>query len=209
MRSHRWPLYGVLGACVLVVFLTLGPGWPARDSLYLYWGLSRESLSDGRWWTFLTHALMHGNWWHALFNLASLWVLGRHLCDCHGPWVFATVLGAGTVAGGIGQLLLAPVGILVGISGGVMAMITAAGFLWGDRMVGFGFGTWRFGRVKGSHLGWGILAAAWLFVLASPFFPESGVAIGHACHAAAALAGAVIAWVARASAPFSRPAPGW
>lgn len=207
MRSHRWPLYGVLAACVLMVILTQGPGWPARDSIYLYWGLSRESLHEGRWWTFLTHALMHGTWWHALFNLASLWVLGRHLCDQHGPGVFGMVLGAGTVAGGIGQILLAPVGVLIGISGGVMAMITAAGFLWDERHVGFGLGSRHFGRLKGRYLGWGVLIAAWLFVLAAPFFPESGAAIGHACHAAAALAGSGIVWIARATAPVGRSFP--
>jgi hypothetical protein len=71
--------------------------------------------------------------------------------------------------------------------------------------MGFGLGPVRLGEVKGKYLGWGVLIAAISFVLISPWLPEGGVAIGHACHAGAALCGAIIAWCAKAVAPFGEP----
>jgi membrane associated rhomboid family serine protease len=205
MVSRRWPLFLLLAVATVLAFWTSGPGWPWRDGLFLEYGLSREALAGGRWWTWLTHALLHGSWWHALFNILSLWFVGKHLCDHYGPAFFSAVIAAGTFAGGLAQLVVLGDGLLIGISGGIMAMLTCAAFLWHDRPIGFGIGFVRLGEVKGKYLGWGVLIAAFTFVLISPWLPEGGVAIGHACHAGAALGGAVIAWCAVAFAPVGAP----
>ena len=201
MNPRRWPLWILLGLTTALAIWTSGPGWAWRDDLYLEYGLSREALVAGRWWTWLTHASLHGSWWHALFNLASLWVIGRHLCDRYGPAFFLSVLAAGIISGGLAQMSVLGEGLLIGVSGGVMAMITCAAFLWDNRPIGFGLGGLRIGEVKGRYLGWGVLCASIVFAAISPWLPERGIAIGHACHAGAAVCGAVIAWAARAFAP--------
>lgn len=201
MVLRRWPLIVFFAVAALLAFWTSGPAWPWRDGLFLDYGLSRESVAAGRWWTWLTHAFLHGSWWHALFNLISLWIIGRHLCDRYGPAFFLAVIGAGTIGGGLAQLVVLRDGLLIGISGGIMAMITCAAFLWDDRPIGIGLGPVRLGELRGKHLGWGVLIAALTFVFISPWLPEGGIAIGHACHAGAALCGAIIAWGARAVAP--------
>ena len=207
MALRRWPLFVLLAVATLLAIWTNGPGWPWRDGLFLEYGLSRGALADGRWWTWLTHALLHGSWWHALFNLISLWFVGRHLCDHHGPAFFLAVLGAGTLGGGLAQLVVLGDGLLIGISGGIMAMLVCAAFLWDEHRIGFGLGPVRLGEVKGKYLGWGVLLTAIVFVLISPWLPEGGIAIGHACHAGAAICGAIVAWSAMAVAPVGEPRP--
>lgn len=204
MVPRRSPLWIVFAVAAALAFWTGGPGWPWREEIFLSHGLSREGLAEGRWWTWLTHAFLHGSWWHAVFNLLSLWYVGKHLCDHYGPAFFLAVLGSGTIGGGIAQLAVLKDGVLIGISGGIMAMITCAAFLWHDRPVGFGLASLRLGEVKGKFLGFGVLAAAIAFVLLAPMMPEGGIAIGHACHAGAALCGAAIAWAARAFAPVAQ-----
>lgn len=202
MVSRRWPLYLSLVVVTLLAIWTSGPGWPWRDGLYLDYGLSKEAVASGRWWTWLSHALLHGSWWHALFNILSLWFVGRHLCDRYGAAFFLAVLVAGTIGGGMAQLVVLGEGLLIGISGGIMAMVTCAAFLWDDRLIGIGLGPIPLGQLRGKFLGWGVLGAALLFVLIARWLPEGGIAIGHACHAGAAVCGAFIAWGARAVAPL-------
>jgi membrane associated rhomboid family serine protease len=197
MISSRWPLWLVLALCSVLAFWTQGPGWVTRDFLFAGYGLSRESLAAGHWWTYFTHAFFHGSWWHAACNLAGLWVVGRHLADQYGPGVFLALLGLGVLAGGLVQTLVGGDGILIGISGGVMAQVTAAGFLWAWRPVALRVGRWRLAQLHGSHLGWGVMTGALALALAAPWLPESGSAVGHACHAGAALAGGLAVWLAR------------
>lgn len=202
MIPRRWPLWLILAVTSALAIWTSGPGWPWRDQIFFEYGLSREGLAAGRWWTWLTHAILHGSWWHALFNLISLWVIGRHLCDRYGGAFFLCVLAAGTLGGALAQLTVLGEALLIGVSGGVMAMITCAAFLWGGRPIGFGLGPMRLGEVKGKHLGWGVLFASVAFLFLSRWMPEGGIAIGHACHAGAAVCGAVVAWGALAIAPI-------
>ena len=204
MHATRFPLRAILCVCAALVFWTQGPGWPEREIVFETFGLSREALAAGRWWTFLTHALLHGSWWHAALNLASLWVLGRHLLDHYGNGFFLALLVAGVVAGGLAQVAASAGGILIGISGAVMAMVTAAGFLWDDKPVVIRLGPLRFGQLRGRHLGWGMLAGSLLFAGIARWMPEGGIAIGHACHAGAAVAGATIVLAARLAAGKER-----
>lgn len=207
MVPRRTALWLVFAFSAALALWTGGPGWPWREDLFIAGGLSREGLAAGRWWTWLTHAFLHGSWWHALFNLLSLWFVGKHLCDRYGQGFFLALFGAGALAGGLAQLAVLSDAVLIGLSGGIMAMITCAAFLWDDRPVGFGFATLRLGEVKGKFLGWGVLGAALGFAFLSPWMPEGGIAIGHACHAGAAVCGAMIAWGARAVAPYSSVPP--
>ena len=204
MPTHRWPLVVVLAAATVAMIWTNGPGWPARDSIFLDFGLSRDSLAAGHWWSLLSHGLLHDSWGHGLLNLAGLWVVGSHVCDRHGALFFTAMCGAGVVAGGLAQVVANPTGILIGTSGGVFALVVAAGFLWDDRMIALRLGPWRFAVFRGRHLGWGVLLASALTVLLAPLLPDGGISIGHACHAGAACAGALVVGLARA---IARPAP--
>lgn len=204
MPACRWPLFLIVAVAAAVLFWTSGPGWPASDRVFLDFGLSRASLAAGHWWTLMTHAFLHGSWWHGILNLAGLWVVGRHLCDRHGGVFFTAIYFAGVVGGGLAQTALIPEGILVGASGGVFALVAAAGFLWDDRMVCLRFGPWRFAAFHGSYLGWGVLLASIIFALFAPLLHAGDSLIGHACHAGAAITGSIVAGLGRA---FARPVP--
>ena len=170
-----------------------------QEAWFRDFGLSRESLAAGHWWTFLTYSLLHGAWWHAIGNLLGLWVLGRHVLDEYGVGVFFGLFWTGVVAGGLAQIAFGDDGILIGLSGGLMALCAAAGFLWGDRRVSIGLGPWRFGVVRGRYLGWGVLLASLGCALLGHWLPSGAMDIGHWCHAGAAVAGVLaigLAWLA-------------
>lgn len=186
--------------CSVLALWTLGPGRMFRDTLYQDFGLSREGLAAGRWWTYVTYAFLHGSIWHASCNLAGLWVVSNHVLEHHGRRAYFALLLLGIVAGGLAQLATSSDGVLIGMSGGVIALVTAAGFLWHHHMVALRIGPWRLLFLQGKHLGWGVLLGTCLLAAVSPWLPAYSASIGHMCHAGAACAAAMAVLGARLAA---------
>lgn len=186
---------------------TLLAGWNREDAEpWQVWGLSREGIRQGRVWQFVSYALLHGSWFHLAVNLLFLLLVGSRVEHITGGRVVAVAVLAGAVLGGTAHVLLGT-GILVGISGGALALwMLLIGLSPESRMLPFpGPCIW---------LGWGVLLASLVLALCDPNggfgpFRELGdaleirfgswlFAIGHACHFGGGLAGWLVGlWILR------------
>jgi membrane associated rhomboid family serine protease len=125
-------IIGVVAAFQVMVFLGLGRGapiWAAADGRTAYVdaaALDPFRVQGGAWWLLLTCALMHGGLVHLLFNFSALRTLGRAM-EWRGPrgWVPVVFL-LSSLASSVASLLIPPVTLSVGASGGLMGMF---GFL--------------------------------------------------------------------------------
>jgi membrane associated rhomboid family serine protease len=89
-------------------------------------GVSRPSVADGEVWRVVTAGFLHGGLFHLMFNMFALWVLGSMLEPAIGRARFAVVYFVSVLAGSFGALLLSPVGLTVGASGGIFGLMGAA-----------------------------------------------------------------------------------
>lgn len=90
-------------------------------------GLSGAALTDGQWWQFLTFPCLHDSPWpfHLLANMLLLYFAGREVEPIIGPRHFLTLYGLGIFAGGAFHFLVMPNHVMVGVSGGVGAVLAA------------------------------------------------------------------------------------
>ena len=175
----------------------------AADANALYWtfGLSREGFFSGKWWALLSYAGLHGSWIHALLNGLAMVFLGARVERIGGVKWLAGLFVFGTLAGGVLHLAFESERILVGGSGGIMAMLL---FLTGvsaqARLRFLPLSGKNFGRgillgslflmVTRPDLGWPVLSGMGEWIQRISF--ESVYAVSHACHAGGAIAG--LAW---------------
>jgi membrane associated rhomboid family serine protease len=164
---------------------------------YEWLGLSRAGISVSRYWQIISHGWLHGSWGHLLVNAVLMWLLGTRLELMMGWRVMLGVTVSGIVTGGVMHLLLGH-GLLVGISGGAMALLLCLASLSPDaRVMPLG--------ISARNLGRGVLIGELLLALADPalgmpvflriggWLVDQGFAsvfqLGHACHFGGGLAG--------------------
>ncbi len=96
----------------------------ARESFARY--IVAEHAAD--LWTYATYALLHGSWPHVIFNALWLAAFGAPVARRCGAWRYGLIALAGSVAGAILHVALAPLSTtpLVGASAGVSALMAAA-----------------------------------------------------------------------------------
>lgn len=204
----RSPASWALAVVVMILhavfagYVTMGEaaGW------YYQLGLERAGFLSGKIWQIGSHAFVHGGWWHAGLNALFVLLIGSRVEHISGRAVMLRVVAAGIIGGGAGHLLMGA-GLLVGMSGGCMALLLLLTTLSPQsRMMPL--------PVSGRSLGFGILLAALLLALVNPQlgapgFSEIGRAMerhglgswfkmGHACHFGGALAGWIYGrWILR------------
>jgi membrane associated rhomboid family serine protease len=211
MRSRSWFPARSYGLWLLVLLCTVlalwleGPGRPGRERVFALAGLSHDGLAAGFWWTWLSYGLLHGSWWHAGLNLLSLAVVGWQIAREWGQAAMLAVVAAGTVAGGLVQMAMVSDGLLIGLSGGIFALVVAATLHWDERIVYIGLGPVRLAHLRGRSLGRGLLIGALVLAVVAWLRPQWAGGIGHACHAGGAIAG-FLAWWAGARLRSRRPA---
>ncbi|HET7463595.1 MAG TPA: rhomboid family intramembrane serine protease [Longimicrobium sp.] len=94
-------------------------------------GMLPEAVRHGEWWRLLSYGVLHAHPLHIGLNLLALWSLGK-LMEVHANRaLLSPVLLAGIVGGGLIGLVMGPDIPMVGVSGGLLAVI---GFL---AVVGF------------------------------------------------------------------------
>jgi membrane associated rhomboid family serine protease len=164
---------------------------------YETFGLSREGFLTGKIWQVLTHAALHGAWWHVALNALFVLLIGSRVEHVAGAAVTLRVLLAGVLGGAVIHLLLGS-GLLVGLSGGCMALLLVLTTLSPhSRMMPL--------PVSGRSLGMGIILAALIFTLLNPALELPALSdagrwlvvkghgqwfqMGHACHLGGALSG--------------------
>jgi len=167
------------------------PGW------FVSLGLSRAGFLSGHIWQIASYGLVHGSWWHAAINALLVLLIGARIEHITGGRTMWLTTLAGVVGGGLCHLLLGS-GLLVGLSGGCMALLLLATTLSPQsRMLPL--------PVSGRSLGLGLLLAALILTLLNPALGVPGACrlgqwlsarglggwfqIGHACHLGGGLAG--------------------
>ena len=192
----------VLLAILLVHLWTLAEVGSGNEvAWYRMFGLSREGMSESRYWQIFSHGWLHGSWGHLLVNAVLMWLLGTRLELMMGWRVMLLVTFSGIVAGGLVHLLLGH-GLLVGISGGALALLLCLASLSPDaRVLPLG--------VSARNLGRGLLIGELLLALADPMLGMPGFSqlgawlvdqgfasvfqLGHACHFGGGLMGMLFA----------------
>ncbi len=164
---------------------------------YEWFGLSRSGVSGGKLWEILSYGLLHGSWWHVGINALFVLLIGSRIEHMAGGKTVHSVLMAGVAGGGLCHLTLGN-GLLVGLSGGCLALMLLLTTLSPQsRMMPI--------PVSGKNLGLGILLAALLLALLDPSLNAPGFSqigsemvnfglgswfkMGHACHLGGGLAG--------------------
>lgn len=180
-----WVIF--LAAAIVAVVVESVPQEKALE-VFGRWGLSAESLREGRWWTLFTHALLHGAWWHALINLVAFRCLAFPTAAARGTLSVLTLFFLGIVGGGLAQIIARPETTLVGMSGGLFALAVAACLAWDPDEVAIRIGRWRLARLRGRSLGFGFLGGALALWAASSLSGSPGI-MADECHAVGAIIG--------------------
>jgi membrane associated rhomboid family serine protease len=189
---------------VLVVLMLLAHLWTQVEvgagnevAWYQWLGLSREGMSESSYWQIFSHGWLHGSWGHLVVNAVLVWLLGTRLELMMGWRVILGVTFSGIAAGGLVHLLLGH-GLLVGISGGAMALLLCLASLSPDaRLLPLG--------LSARNLGRGVMIGELLLAVADPMLGMPGFSqlgdwlvdqgfasvfqLGHACHFGGGLSG--------------------
>jgi membrane associated rhomboid family serine protease len=193
-----------LSVILIFIHVLLSLAVQETQEIYELLGLSLSGVSQGRLWEFVSYGLLHGSWWHLAVNVSLVLLLGTKIQRILGVKKSILVVLLGIVVGGLGHLLFnlfLPVterGVLVGISGGAMALLLCLTTLDPDTQL-------RGMRIRFKHLGMGFLLSALLLTLLTPSleivgFTNVGAAmvqafggdifyVSHACHFGGGLAG--------------------
>jgi membrane associated rhomboid family serine protease len=132
-RADAPATYAIIAACVLayVAEMVAGGGAGAFDgggSVFLDFGLFGPAVADGEIYRVVTSAFLHAGLLHLGFNMFALYILGTLLEPAIGTARFVGIYAVSVLAGSAGALLLDPLELTVGASGGVFGLM-AAGFL--------------------------------------------------------------------------------
>lgn len=171
---------------VLEVFLLGGAGGLDLSG----WALSGQALSEGRWWSLLTHLFLHANLLHLMVNVLALWFVGPEVEWMLGRVKYVVLYLLSGVAGGLLQTAFsAPTAELVGASGAVCGVLlsftTAHPEMPLRALLFFVLPV----SMKAKTLGWGIIAVSLLCAVLR-IVPQ----VGHLAHLGGALMGAVLTW---------------
>ncbi|MES2476085.1 MAG: rhomboid family intramembrane serine protease [Verrucomicrobiota bacterium] len=189
-----------------LVSLVGGHDFPPARGWFEILGLSQSGMLSGKVWQIASYGLLHGGWWHLGINALFILLFGSRIEHMAGHRMMLLAMLSGVLGGGLFHLLLGA-GLLVGISGGCMALLLLLTTLSPEsRMMPLG--------VSGRSLGLGILLAAGLLALVDPSVRIPGLndfgrwieaqgmgawfKMGHACHLGGGLAGWLIGrWTLR------------
>jgi len=86
-------------------------------------GLFGPAVAEGEWWRLFTHATLHAGIIHFAFNMFILWWVGRLLEPRLGAGRYLGVFLVSVLGGGALGLLLDPLVLGVGISGGIFGLM--------------------------------------------------------------------------------------
>ncbi len=214
-QLRRSPASWVLFWLVMAIhaLVAIAGGVERVGGLYENLGLSREGFLAGKVWQIISYGLLHGAWWHAGLNGLFVLLIGSRIEHAAGPIMLMKVVVAGVLGGGVFHLLLGN-GLLVGLSGGCLAILLLLVTLSPQsRMFPL--------PVSGRNLGLGILLAELILTLMDPAlgFPWMSVLgeklvqhgqgawfqMGHACHFGGGLAGWLCGrWILRPRVTLAR-----
>jgi membrane associated rhomboid family serine protease len=122
--------YVLIGLCVLVFVGELASGGNldrlGGGSLNLDFGLFGPAVADGEPYRIITYGFLHAGILHLGLNMFALYILGRLLEPAIGTARFVGIYAVSVLAGALGALVLDPLELTVGASGGVFGLMAAA-----------------------------------------------------------------------------------
>jgi len=205
--GHATTCWTVFGTVIAVqTFVSLSGGVNSLELLFQTLGLSREEFLSGKIWQIFSHGLLHGGWWHAGLNGLFLLLIGSRIEHIAGRSTTFWLILSGVLCGGLLHLMIGS-GLLIGLSGGCMALLLfLATTSPQSRMMPL--------PISGRNLGLGVMLAALVLALIDPglnlpgfsavgrLLADQGMAagfrIGHACHFGGGLAGWLFGrWILR------------
>lgn len=141
-RADAPATYVLVGLCVAAFFAELASGadlmgGTSNSSVVIDGGLFAVAademgqligVAEGQPYRIVTAAFLHSGIIHLALNMFALYILGRLLEPGIGTARFVAIYAVAVLAGSCGALLLDPLELTVGASGGVFGLM-AAGFL--------------------------------------------------------------------------------
>ena len=118
--------YAIIAICVLVFIaeaatgLLTGPGSSVESALLYY-----APLTASQPWRMITTLFVHASVLHILFNMFSMFILGRQLEPLVGRARFAALFLLSGVGGSVAVLLTSPATPVVGASGAIFGLFGA------------------------------------------------------------------------------------
>lgn len=139
-------------------------------------------------WQLISYMFIHLDFWHIFMNMLMLWMFGMEVENTWGSKKFLLFFIACGIAGGLSNLLIAPLfsspGATIGASGGVYGVLVAFAMLFPNRYVYIYF----FLPLKAKYLITGLIAIEVFYGVTGS---REGVA--HMAHLGGAILGAI--WV--------------
>ena len=191
------------GACVagymLEIFFLSG----ARGADLSQWALSGNALSEGRWWTLVTHLFLHANLLHLLVNVLGLWFIGPEVEYLLGRAKYLVLYFLSGIAGGLLQTFFSPpTSELIGASGSVSGLLLSFTTAYPEMPLRALLFFILPVSMKAKTLGRGLIVVSFLCALLR-IVPQ----VGHLAHLGGALMGGLLTWWWLPSTPRpSRPA---
>jgi membrane associated rhomboid family serine protease len=193
----------VLALCVCLEALRIYGSWRGEEALGAAFDESTLLVElgaldfglvalDGEYWRLLTHGFVHGGLLHSGLNLWLLWSLRHETEKRWGALVYLVVLLGGVVGGGAAWYLLAEGGRLVGISGGLCALLALRCC---DRPLRSDASDQTFESTLRSSLARGIVGLLIFGFVANQVL--SGFLVSQAAHCGGLLVGLCAAWFQR------------
>jgi membrane associated rhomboid family serine protease len=128
--------FSLIGICVLGFFAVLAGGGDlgrGGGSVTAEGGLFGPLVADGQVYRIVTSGFLHAGIFHLGVNMLVLFILGRLLEPAIGSARFAGIFAVALLAGSFGALLLDPLRITVGASGGIFGLMAATFLIARDR----------------------------------------------------------------------------
>jgi membrane associated rhomboid family serine protease len=136
-RGDAPATFAIIGACVLAFVAEMagggGIGSLGNSSIGVDFGLFGPAVADGEPYRIVTSAFLHAGLLHLGLNMFALYVLGTLLEPAIGTARFAGIYLVSILGGAFGALLLDPLELTVGASGGIFGLMAAAFLIARDR----------------------------------------------------------------------------
>jgi membrane associated rhomboid family serine protease len=122
--------YVLMGLCILAFVGGLVSGGNVDrlggGTFNLEGGLFGPAVADGEPYRIVTYGFLHAGILHLGLNMFALYILGRLLEPAIGTARFVGIYAVSVLAGAFGALLLDPLELTVGASGGVFGLMAAS-----------------------------------------------------------------------------------
>ena len=199
---RAWMTWFLTGSILAVYVGQLLGVRGGRDIVGSELAFSPQALATDRYWTLLTYAWAHAVplshqpaylGLHLVSNVCPLFCLGPALERWRGPWVFLALYIGGVLFSALTWYACGGTGAMIGASGAVFALFTAAGML-GIHLRRVDFALFTLPLHLNLRLAAWVLCGLELLQMVIPGLPE----VAHVAHLGGGLFGVLFVLVARA-----------